>query len=49
VRKRASLIFSKHQMQDFEDEVAKSFLAEGLRSLCCVPFSAPTVRSELWC
>jgi hypothetical protein len=32
-RKRASLIFSKHQMQDFEDEVAKSFLAEGLRSL----------------
>ena len=36
VRKRASLIFSKHQMQDFEDRGCKE-LSEGLRSLCCVP------------
>ena len=36
-----SLIFSKNQMQAFDLEVAKGFLAEGLQSLCCVPLFRP--------
>lgn len=36
-----SLIFSKKQMQAFDVEVAKGFLAEGLQSLCCVPLFRP--------
>ncbi len=41
LREGAPLIFSKHQMQDFEAEIAKNFLAEGFRSLCCVPLVRP--------
>jgi formate hydrogenlyase transcriptional activator len=41
LREREPLIFSKHQMQDFEAEIAKNFLAEGLRSLCCIPLLRP--------
>jgi formate hydrogenlyase transcriptional activator len=37
----APLIFSKQQMQGFEAELTKNFLAEGLRSLCCVPLFRP--------
>ncbi len=39
------LIFSKDQMLDFEAEIARNFLAEGLRTLCCVPLCGPAVRS----
>jgi formate hydrogenlyase transcriptional activator len=36
------LIFSKNEMDRFEAEISKNFLAEGLQSLCCVPLSRPT-------
>ncbi len=35
------MIFSKSQMQGFDAEITKSFLAEGIRSLCCVPLVRP--------
>jgi formate hydrogenlyase transcriptional activator len=41
LRERVPMIFSKHQIQDFEAEIAKNFLAEGFRSLCCVPLVRP--------
>ena len=34
---RTVKIFSEQEMQRFEGEIASSFLAEGLRSLCCIP------------
>lgn len=34
-------IFSKEEIQTFEGEIARSFLAEGLQSLCCVPLLRP--------
>ena len=37
----APLIFSKSQMQSFDAEITKNFLAEGFRSLCCVPLVRP--------
>jgi formate hydrogenlyase transcriptional activator len=37
----APLIFSKSQMQSFDAEITKNFLAEGFRSLCCVPLIRP--------
>src|SRR6202521_1609962 len=37
----APVIFSKKQMQGFEAEITKNLLAEGLRSLCCVPLLRP--------
>ncbi len=39
---RSPLIFSRNQMSDFEAEISKNFLAEGLQSLCCVPLSRPS-------
>ncbi len=36
------LIFSKKEMQTFDAEITKNLLAEGLRSLCCVPLLRPT-------
>jgi len=41
LQRRAPLIFSKQQIQGFEAEIAKNFLAEGFRSLCCVPLFRP--------
>jgi formate hydrogenlyase transcriptional activator len=41
LQKRVPLIFSKREMQGFEAEITKSFLAEGLKSLCCVPLLRP--------
>jgi formate hydrogenlyase transcriptional activator len=35
------LIFSGKEMQSFDAEIAKNFLAEGLRSLCCIPLMRP--------
>ncbi len=35
------LIFSLREMEDFDADIAKTFLAEGLRSLCCVPLIRP--------
>lgn len=34
-------IFSKEEIQSFEGEIARSFLAEGLQSLCCIPLLRP--------
>jgi formate hydrogenlyase transcriptional activator len=36
-----SLMFSRSQMESFEAEITKNFLAEGLQSLCCVPLALP--------
>ena len=41
MRERKLMIFSKEQLQGFDDEVAKGLLAEGLQSLCCVPLMRP--------
>jgi formate hydrogenlyase transcriptional activator len=41
LRERATLILSKSQMQGFEAEITKNLLAEGLKSLCCIPLLAP--------
>jgi formate hydrogenlyase transcriptional activator len=41
MRERKAMIFSKKQLQGFDDEVAKGLLAEGLQSLCCVPLMRP--------
>ena len=39
---RSPLIFTKNEMDGFEAEISKNFLAEGLQSLCCVPLARPT-------
>ena len=38
---RTVKIFSQEEIQHFEGEIAGSLLAEGLRSLCCVPLLRP--------
>jgi len=37
IEQRSSLIFTKAEIQAFEPRMAASFMAEGLKSLCCVP------------
>jgi formate hydrogenlyase transcriptional activator len=34
-------VFSKDELQSFEGETARTFLAEGMQSLCCVPLLRP--------
>jgi formate hydrogenlyase transcriptional activator len=41
LQRHSTQIFSKQQLQAFEAEIVKQFLAEGLRSLCCVPLLRP--------
>ncbi|HYM75905.1 MAG TPA: sigma 54-interacting transcriptional regulator [Candidatus Dormibacteraeota bacterium] len=41
IQERAPMVFTKEQLHGFEGEVAKSLLAEGLQSLCCVPLLRP--------
>jgi len=41
LRERAPLIFSKDQLLGFEADITKTFIAEGLRTLCCVPLFRP--------
>jgi formate hydrogenlyase transcriptional activator len=41
LRERTPLIFSRDQLLGFEADITKSFLAEGFRSLCCVPLFRP--------
>ena len=41
LREHKPLIFSKDQMRNFEADIVKNFLAEGIRSLCCVPLVRP--------
>jgi formate hydrogenlyase transcriptional activator len=41
VRERASLIFSRDEMQGFPAATTERLLAEGLKSLCCVPLLRP--------
>ena len=38
---RVPKIFSKEEIQSLDGEIARSFLAEGLQSLCCVPLLRP--------
>ncbi|HEX4784562.1 MAG TPA: sigma 54-interacting transcriptional regulator [Candidatus Sulfotelmatobacter sp.] len=37
----APLTFSREQMKEFQSEIAKSFIAEGLRTLSCIPMVRP--------
>ncbi len=37
----APLIFSKEQLRDFDAEIARQYLAEGIQALCCVPMLRP--------
>jgi formate hydrogenlyase transcriptional activator len=41
MREGAPMIYSKEQLQEFESEVAKKLVAEGLQSLCCIPLMRP--------
>ena len=42
LRERSPLTFSREQMEKFQSEITRNFLAEGLRSLCCVPMLRPS-------
>jgi formate hydrogenlyase transcriptional activator len=41
LRERSSLIFTRDEMQEFQPEATDHLLAEGLKSLCCVPLLRP--------
>jgi formate hydrogenlyase transcriptional activator len=41
LRERASLIFNRDEMQGFHPGTTDNLLAEGLKSLCCVPLLRP--------
>ena len=41
LRTRASIIYSRKELQGFDAEIARSILDEGLQSLCCVPMLRP--------
>ena len=41
LNERTPMIFSREQISEFDSEMAKGFLAEGLQSLCCVPLLRP--------
>jgi formate hydrogenlyase transcriptional activator len=41
LQERSALIFSKDQIKSFDAEITKSFLAEGIQSLCYVPLLRP--------
>jgi len=41
LHERTPMIFSKEQIQDFDSDITRAALAEGLQSLCCVPLLRP--------
>lgn len=41
MEERTTKLYSREQLEDFHEEVAKSFLAEGMQSLCCIPLIRP--------
>jgi formate hydrogenlyase transcriptional activator len=41
LQEHTPMIFSTEQLQDFDTDITKGVLAEGLRSLCCVPLLRP--------
>jgi formate hydrogenlyase transcriptional activator len=41
LQEREPLIFSQSEMQAFGAEISKNMLAEGLKSLCCIPLFRP--------
>ena len=49
LQERVPLIFRKDELQSFDSEITKTFLAEGLRSLCCVPLLRPKGPIGSWC
>jgi formate hydrogenlyase transcriptional activator len=42
LQEKVPLIFSKNEMETFDADMVRSFLAEGMRSLCCIPMMRPT-------
>lgn len=42
MRQRASIIFSKEELQGLGGDISESLVAEGMQSLCCVPMMRPT-------
>ncbi len=41
LHKHTPMIFSKDQIQEFDADITRAALAEGLQSLCCVPLLRP--------
>ena len=41
MQERKAMIFSQQHLLQFEDEVAKGMMAEGLQTLCCAPLMRP--------
>jgi formate hydrogenlyase transcriptional activator len=41
LQERSSLIFTQHEMQAIDPEIADGLLSEGIKSLCCVPLLRP--------
>jgi len=41
LEERAPRIFSKQEIGEFDSDIAKGLLAEGLQSLCCIPLLRP--------
>jgi formate hydrogenlyase transcriptional activator len=41
LQQREAMIFSQKQMETFDSAISKSYVAEGLKSLCCVPLLRP--------
>lgn len=41
IEARSPLIFNREQLERFNAEIAQRFVAEGMRSLCCVPLLRP--------
>jgi formate hydrogenlyase transcriptional activator len=41
MEERTTKLYSREQLEELQDEVAKTFLAEGMQSLCCVPLIRP--------
>jgi formate hydrogenlyase transcriptional activator len=41
LEQREAMIFSQKQMETFDSAISKSYVAEGLKSLCCVPLLRP--------
>ena len=41
MQERTPMIFTKEELNAFDEEVAKGLLAEGMQSLCCVPLIRP--------
>ncbi|MFZ0807433.1 MAG: sigma 54-interacting transcriptional regulator, partial [Candidatus Sulfotelmatobacter sp.] len=41
LKQRETMIFSQKQLETFDSAISRSYVAEGLKSLCCVPLLRP--------